>query len=150
MSLVRVACRRHDWTDALFDGRAAARSLEMEVTEQANVGVEGLLGDRPSYAYAECGLSGLIMARAKGAPVVALPVFIRNAFRQSYIFVRADAGIRSPKDLEGKRVGTRYSMTATVWARGFFSTITACAWSGSTGLTGRRRRKRPTIGCRRA
>lgn len=119
MSLVRVACRRHDWTNALFDGRAAPRTVEMEVTEQANVGVDGLLSNPPSFTYAECGLSGLIMARAAGAPVMALPVFIRNAFRQSYLFVRADAGIRSPKDLEGKRVGTRYNMTATVWARGF-------------------------------
>ena len=119
MCAVRVACRKHDWTIALFDGRAAAPSIELEVTEQANVGVEGLLSDRPSFEYAECGLSGLIVARAKGAPVVALPVFIRNAFRQSYIFVRTDANIAGPKDLEGKRVGTRYNMTATIWMRGF-------------------------------
>ena len=119
MGVVRVACRRHDWTNALFDGRATAPSIELTVTEQANVGVDGLLADDARFEYAECGLSGLIVARAKGAPVVALPVFIRNAFRQSYIFVRDDAGISTPKDLEGKRIGTRYNMTATVWARGF-------------------------------
>ncbi len=119
MCAVRVACRRHDWTNALLDGRATAPSIDLEVTEQANVGPEGLLSDHPRFEYAECGLSGLIMARAKGAPVVALPVFIRNAFRQSYIFVRADANIAGPKDLEGKRIGTRYGMTATIWIRGF-------------------------------
>jgi len=35
------------------------------------------------------------------------------------IFTRTDSGIRSPKDLEGKRIGSRTYRTAlTVWARG--------------------------------
>ena len=55
--------------------------------------------------------------RAEGVPIRALPVFIRAAFRHSYIYVYKDSGIAKPKDLEGRRVGTRYDMTATVWAR---------------------------------
>jgi len=40
-------------------------------------------------------------------------------FRHASIFVRADAGIREPKDLIGKRVGVpKYHMTAAVWIRG--------------------------------
>ena len=35
MPVVRVGCRGHDWTNALFDGRASARSIEMEVTIKA-------------------------------------------------------------------------------------------------------------------
>ena len=35
--------------------------------------------------------------------------------------VRPDAGIRAPKDLEGKKVGVRaYSVTTGVWTRGIF------------------------------
>ena len=35
--------------------------------------------------------------------------------------VRPDAGIKVPKDLEGKKVGVRaYSVTTGVWTRGIF------------------------------
>src|SRR4029453_2740683 len=40
-------------------------------------------------------------------------------FRHSGIYVRADAGIRAPADLKGKRVGLpEYQITAVVWMRG--------------------------------
>src|SRR5207244_5906544 len=116
---IRVACRNHDWTNALLQGRVRPKTLEFQLREQANVGADGLIGDSAIADYAECGLTGLLQAIARGVPVVALPVFIRSSFRQAYCFVRNDAKIESPKDLEGKRVGTRYNMTATVWIRGF-------------------------------
>ena len=115
--IVKVACRRHDWTAALFDNKVQLSSLHLEISEQANVGVGELLRNR-DLDFAECGLAGFLRARSGGARVRALPVFIRCAFRHSYIFVHADSGIRDPKDLEGKRVGTTYGMTANVWARG--------------------------------
>ena len=53
---------------------------------------------------------------------MALPVFPSRVFRHGYIFVNARAGIRSPKDLEGKRVGLPlYTQTAALWARGHLS-----------------------------
>lgn len=94
------------------------RAYEIEMREQENVGVEGLFGDSPVADYAECGLAGLIQARANGTPVLAFPVFIRTTFRHSYILIRADRGINTPKDLEGKRIGTSYNTTATIWIRG--------------------------------
>jgi 4,5-dihydroxyphthalate decarboxylase len=115
--IVKVACRRHDWTAALFDNKVRLSSLRLEIAEQANVGVGELLRNR-DLDFAECGLAGFLRARSGGARVRALPVFIRCAFRHSYIFVHAGSGIREPKDLEGKRVGTTYGMTANVWARG--------------------------------
>jgi 4,5-dihydroxyphthalate decarboxylase len=115
--IVKVACRRHDWTAALFDNKVRLSSLQLEIAEQANVGVGELLRNR-DLDFAECGLAGFLRARSGGARVRALPVFIRCAFRHSYIFVHAGSGIREPKDLEGKRVGTTYGMTANVWARG--------------------------------
>ena len=51
-------------------------------------------------------------------PFVALPVFPSRVFRHGYVFVNARAGIRTPKDLEGKRVGVPlYTQTAALWAR---------------------------------
>ena len=46
--------------------------------------------------------------------------------------------IRTPKDLEGKRVGVmRYTMTAAVWQRGHLQTITASIFPKSTGSKAR-------------
>jgi 4,5-dihydroxyphthalate decarboxylase len=60
-----------------------------------------------------------IIARAFGAPFVALPIFVMRRFHHSGLVVRPDSDIRHPKDLEGKRVGVRaYSVTTGVWTRG--------------------------------
>jgi hypothetical protein len=44
--IVKIACRRHDWTAALFDDKVRPSSLQLEISEQANVGVGGLLRNR--------------------------------------------------------------------------------------------------------
>ncbi len=50
---------------------------------------------------------------------VAIPVFPSRVFRHGYIFVNKRAGIRTPKDLEGRRVGLPlYTQTASIWLRG--------------------------------
>jgi len=60
-----------------------------------------------------------IIARAYGAPFVALPIFVTRRFHHSGLLVRPDAGISHPKDLEGRKVGVRaYSVTTGVWTRG--------------------------------
>jgi 4,5-dihydroxyphthalate decarboxylase len=47
-------------------------------------------------------------------------VFTSREFRHSCVWVRADAGIRSPHDLRGKRVGAaEWQLTANLWIRGF-------------------------------
>jgi 4,5-dihydroxyphthalate decarboxylase len=63
-----------------------------------------------------------MIARALGAPYIALPIFIMRRFHHGGFVVRPDAGIRRPKDLEGKKVGVRaYSVTTGVWTRGIFT-----------------------------
>ena len=50
---------------------------------------------------------------------MAIPVALSKIFRHSCIYVRTNAGIRTPADLKGKRVGTtQYSATAMVFLRG--------------------------------
>jgi 4,5-dihydroxyphthalate decarboxylase len=62
-----------------------------------------------------------MIARARGAPYIALPIFLMRRFHHGGFVVRPDAAIREPKDLEGKKVGVRaYSVTTGVWTRGIF------------------------------
>src|SRR5581483_835216 len=56
------------------------------------------------------------------SPFVGIPVFPSRVFRHSAFYVRADRGIRTPKDLEGKRVGIpEWAQTAGIYARGFLA-----------------------------
>src|SRR6516164_5176189 len=62
-----------------------------------------------------------MIARARGAPYIALPIFLMRRFHHGGFVVRPDANIKTPKDLAGKRVGVRaYSVTTGVWTRGIF------------------------------
>ena len=50
-------------------------------------------------------------------------IFLTRAFYHAGITVGAASGIRSPKDLEGRRVGVRsYTLTPGVWTRGLLQT----------------------------
>lgn len=63
-----------------------------------------------------------MIARARGAPYIALPIFVMRRFHHAGFVVRPDSSITAPKDLEGKKVGVRaYSVTTGVWTRGIFT-----------------------------
>src|SRR5579859_7695819 len=50
---------------------------------------------------------------------VGIPAFVSRIFRHSGIYIRSDAGIKTPADLRGKRIGLpEYQITAVVWMRG--------------------------------
>jgi 4,5-dihydroxyphthalate decarboxylase len=54
--------------------------------------------------------------------IVAVPVFVSRVFRHSAIYLREGAGIRKPKDLEGKRVGLpEWAQTAGIYVRGMLA-----------------------------
>jgi 4,5-dihydroxyphthalate decarboxylase len=56
------------------------------------------------------------------SPFVGIPVFPSRVFRHSAFYVRADRGITTPNDLEGKRVGIpEWAQTAGIYARGFLA-----------------------------
>src|SRR5436190_2419801 len=62
-----------------------------------------------------------MIARALGAPFIALPIFLMRRFHHGGFVVRPDSGIEEPKQLELKKVGVRaYSVSTGVWTRGIF------------------------------
>lgn len=68
---------------------------------------------------AEVSLSSYLMARDRGLPLTAIPVFPRRLFSQSLIYCHAGAAIHGPRDLIGKRVGINsFQTTLSVLAKG--------------------------------
>ena len=56
------------------------------------------------------------------SPFIGIPVFPSRVFRHSAFYVRADRGIKTAKDLEGKTVGIpEWAQTAGIYARGFLA-----------------------------
>jgi 4,5-dihydroxyphthalate decarboxylase len=72
------------------------------------------------FDVSEMSMSSLMMARAGGDERwVGLPIFTTRRFFHTGILARRDAGINSPADLKGKRVGVpEYQQTAALWSRG--------------------------------
>ena len=57
------------------------------------------------FDVAELSLSSYLMAKSRGMPFTAIPVFPRRLFSHSQMWINVDAGINEPKDLVGKKVG---------------------------------------------
>jgi len=72
-----------------------------------------------SYDICEMPFTTYICAREYGMKFTALPLFITRNFHHGAIHYDTNAGINSPKDLEGKTVGVvrGYTVTTGVWAR---------------------------------
>jgi 4,5-dihydroxyphthalate decarboxylase len=71
------------------------------------------------FDVAEMSMTLYAMARSRGEPVYALPIFPQRLFIQPYVFTAPGANIRQPADLKGKRVGVQlYRLTVALWARG--------------------------------
>ena len=71
------------------------------------------------FDICEMAITTYICAKAHGKPMTAVPVFLVRAFHHGAIVVNAKAGIRTPKEVEGRRVGVNrgYTVTTGVWAR---------------------------------
>ena len=72
------------------------------------------------FDICEMAITTYICAKEHGKPMTAVPVFIVRAFHHGAILANSKAGVATPKDLEGKRVGVNrgYTVTTGVWARG--------------------------------
>jgi 4,5-dihydroxyphthalate decarboxylase len=80
--------------------RRMVRSLDLDICEMA--------------------FTTYLCAKALGKPITALPVFLTRNFHHWAAFHNVRAGIRSPRDLEGRRVivNRGYTVTTGLWVRG--------------------------------
>jgi len=114
------SCWDYDRTRALADGSIAPDGIDLNcLTHTVEETFFRMLRNR-EFDVAEMSLSSYTVSLSRpGKPFIAIPVFPSRMFRHSFIFVAEKSGIREPKDLAGKRVGTpEYQLTAPVWIRG--------------------------------
>lgn len=116
---LKIAIADHPHTAAIRDGSIAIEGVDAEfVTVKPQIGAFRRMVRDVEFDVCELAPTTYIIARAYGAPFVALPIFVVRRFHHAGMLVRPDAGIHHPKDLEGKQVGVRaYSVTTGVWNR---------------------------------
>ncbi len=118
---LRFASGLYDRVIPLYSGEVTPEGMDLEfVANDDPRDIFDKMGARQEYDAAEMSSSEFIAGTAAGtSPFVAIPVFMSRVFRHGFITVNKNAGIRTPKDLEGKRVGVAlYTMTAAVFMRG--------------------------------
>jgi 4,5-dihydroxyphthalate decarboxylase len=106
LALTFASCR-YDRLEAIRDGDVAVEGVDLNcITLKSGRDVfDRMVGGR-EFDVAELSASEYVSLHGAGdCPFVAIPVFPSRVFRHGYIFVNARAGIRTPKDLEGRRVG---------------------------------------------
>src|SRR6516162_1773001 len=115
------ACGKYDRMEALRTGDVTVEGIDLNYVAIENPReIFDRMGNGHEFDAAEFSSSEFISRMARGnCPFVAIPVFPSRVFRHSYIYINCKSGIRTPKDLEGKRVGVAlYTQTAAVWIRG--------------------------------
>ena len=114
-----IAVADYPHTEAVKNGRIAIEGVDAEfITVQPQIAAFRRMVRQVEFDVCELAPTTYIIARAHGAPFVALPLFVLRRFHHSGLLVRPDAGIAGPKDLEGRKVGVRaYSVTTGVWTR---------------------------------
>jgi ABC-type nitrate/sulfonate/bicarbonate transport system substrate-binding protein len=117
---LKTALVTYGHTQPLKDGTVKPRTFEFDFEDVPVIikafrrMVRGL-----EFDISEMAMTTYLCAKAHGKAFTALPVFPMRAFHHGAILVNTNAGIRSPKDLEGKRVGVNrgYTVTTGLWAR---------------------------------
>ena len=122
--VLRTAVGNYGHTMPLKDGTVTSKVFDMEHIEVSPVTsifrrmVRGL-----EFDVAEMALSTYLCARAHGKAFTGIPIFLTRAFYHGGLVYNTRSGIKSPKDLEGRKVGLRsYTLTPGVWTRGILQT----------------------------
>ena len=117
---LKTVTRTQGNNTALKDGTVKPRTFEFDFVEVDPLidafrrMVRGL-----EFDISEMALTTYITAREHGKKMTALPIFLVRAFHHGAILHNVKSGVRTPKDLEGRRVGVNrgYTVTTGVWAR---------------------------------
>lgn len=119
---LKIAIADYGHTRALKSGEAPIKGVQAQFIQVVPIiaAFRRMVRDL-EFDVCEMAPTTYMIARTRGAPYTALPIFLMRRFHHGGFVVRPDANIRVPRDLEGRKVGVRaYSVTTGVWTRGIF------------------------------
>src|SRR5215204_3840971 len=116
---LKIAIATYGHTKNIKSGAAAIAGVEPDFVEVVPIiGAFRRMVRDVEFDVCELAPTTYIIAKAYGAPFTALPIFVLRRFHHSGLLVRPEAGIKQPKDLEGKKAGVRaYADTTGAWTR---------------------------------
>ena len=101
-----LGCWNYDRTRALQDGRVQPDGIDLVYLDMPVEETFFRMLRHREFDVAEMSLSSYTVSLFREPhPFIAIPVFPSRCFRHSSIYVSAAAGIASPRDLVGKRIG---------------------------------------------
>ena len=102
-----MACGPYDRIEALRSGAVQPEGIDLNcLSVQPLYSLVDRAVKDQEFDVAEMFLGLHLARKAQGQwPFVALPVFPSRVFRHGFTFVNTRSGIKTAKDLEGKRVG---------------------------------------------
>ena len=115
------ACGNYDRMEALRNGAVEIDGIDLDYIEiKAPREIFDRMVQNHEFDVSEMSSAEFVSMTAKGDnPFVGLPVFPSKCFRHGFICINRNAGIATPKDLEGKRIGTPlYTQSAMIYIRG--------------------------------
>lgn len=117
---LHLACWDYDRVQPLIDGSVGLSGRRVVVHNRFPGSHAFRATDGTDLDIVEQSMSAYLAERSRGRPrFVGIPVFLSRLFRHSAIYVRAGAGIATPADLAGRRVGAPlYGQSAILAARG--------------------------------
>jgi 4,5-dihydroxyphthalate decarboxylase len=115
-----LGCWNYDRTRSLQDGRIQPDGIDLTYLDMPVEETFFRMLRHREFDVAEMSLSSYTVSLFKEQKhFIAIPVFPSRFFRHSCIYVNANAGIKEPRDLIGRKIGNpEYQMTAPVWIRG--------------------------------
>jgi 4,5-dihydroxyphthalate decarboxylase len=115
-----VACGDYEIVRAIKEGTVKADGLDLVMlTGMGPRERHWRMARHAEFDICEGNVGAYFMERDHGVPLIAIPVFLHRRFRHGFLFVNANAGIRDPKDLIGKKVGgTNFQPASNIWMRG--------------------------------
>ena len=117
-----LACGDYDRTRPLIMDRVRPEGIDLNYISLEPEELFWRTIQNEEFDASEFSLAAYMVLRGRNDDrFVAIPVFPSRSFRHSAVFINKNAGIKTAEDLKGKRIGVPdYTMTATVWIRGFF------------------------------
>lgn len=115
-----LACGDYEITRPLKDGTVKPDGIELTVlTEMDSTTRHHRFLKDAAFDAAEVSSCSYIVAKSRGMPFDAIPVFPHRRFRHAFVYINTGKGISEPKDLIGRKVGLKaYQASAVVWLRG--------------------------------